>query len=121
MENAKVAVFEDNHSLREMYEDFLKAYGHQILCSAATMEQARALIETLEPGMLDAAIVDGNLSGGSSGDDGREIVRRLHERDATIATIAMSGAGQIEGAKHQVGKDNIVKLTEVLNNLKRSY
>lgn len=103
--------------MRETYEDFLGAFGHQIVCSAATMEQARELIEGLEPGSVDAAVVDGNLNGGSSGDDGREIVRLLHERDPNIATIAMSGAGNIEGAKHQVGKDNILKLTDVLKDL----
>jgi DNA-binding NtrC family response regulator len=117
MENAKVAVFEDNHTLTKLYHDLLGSYGHQIVSSAKTMEQARELIASLEPGTLDAAIVDGNLSSGSTGDDGREIVRLLGERDGKLATIAMSGAGPIEGATHQVGKDKVLQLLDVLAEL----
>ncbi len=111
MENAKIAYFEDQESLRRIVTIFLRDAGHEVLHAIDTMEKARALIAELEPESIDVAIVDGNLGSGSTGEDGKEIVRLLRERlGNSVVVIGSSGSDDVAGADYQASKGgNVVQ------------
>jgi DNA-binding response OmpR family regulator len=121
MENAKVVYFEDSEIFQEMMTIYLKIAGHQVIHSAHTMDQARKLIDTLKPGMVNVAIVDGNLNSGHTGNDGREIVELLRAKDENIVIIGSSGDGEVEGADYQAPKSGSVTslIPELIENIKK--
>lgn len=81
MDHARVAVFEDQESIRQILSLSLSARGHTVALEACDMDAARNLIETLEEDSFDVAVVDGNLGEGTvSGDDGAEIARLLRQK-----------------------------------------
>ncbi len=119
MENARIVHFEDDESFRKLCEIYVdKMFGHQVLYSIASMDQAREFIEGLETGQVDVAIIDGNLNSRTiSGNDGAEIVELLHAKDPRVTTIGFSGGGDVPGANLQVGKGNFDKLKEAIKEL----
>jgi CheY-like chemotaxis protein len=82
MEKAKVAIFEDNESLRALYTQHLltSEQGHVVAAEAGTLSESYDVLDQIDAGYLevDAIILDGNLSpNDTSGNDAREIVKRV--------------------------------------------
>jgi hypothetical protein len=121
MENAKVVYFEDSESLQELASVYLQMALNHIVRSALTMDQARELINQLEPGTVNVAIVDGNLTSTvHTGNDGREIVELLRAKDENIIIIGSTGDDIVEGADYQVPKVGNVaaSLSEMIHDIK---
>ncbi|MCA9332377.1 hypothetical protein KDA00_00720 [Candidatus Saccharibacteria bacterium] len=123
MDNARIAHFEDNESLRQLLSEMFQYYGHAIVGVASTMEEAGQLVEHIEPGEVDIAIVDGNLTRNGPGQvgenrDGAEIANLLRSKFGNSVTIiGYPGYGVIEGAdvNLQKGKPQLLidKIAEI--------
>lgn len=81
------------------------------------MHQVREVINTLEGGDADVALVDGNLSNRVTGEDGVEITRLLRAKfGESVVVIGVSGDHEIDGADHNVSKtdDTEARLLEII-------
>lgn len=119
MEGAKVGIFEDSDTWQGILTRIVERGGHEVQLTATTMEEARAALAELTPGLLDVAIVDGNLDEDSfSGDDGREITAQLHEIGGVVV-IGFSGSREVDGADYTVRKsgDPRTEIPEIIDNL----
>ena len=105
MEGARVGLFEDSKQWAELVTEIVGDEGHTVTVKAATIEEARSVIDGLEEGSLDVAIVDGNLNPNtSSGADGVEVTRLLREKVGAVTVIGFSGGNDIPGVDHSVSK-----------------
>jgi hypothetical protein len=103
-ENAKIAIFEDNLSLRTILSRNLTALGHTIVAEARTMPEAQELIPRLKDLGTQIAVIDGTLGPvKSEGREGAEIARGIKESSPGITTIGWS-TDFIEGTDLFFGK-----------------
>lgn len=113
MREANIIIFEDSDATTEGIRlNFSKnntgpEYSFKIIEAVSTIDSARKLIEDLEEGEVDFAIVDGNLSPGSTdSQEGAEIVRLLHENFTDIVTIGFSASPREFGASVMIHKQD---------------
>lgn len=107
MENARVGIIEDNELVRGMLSRFVVEMGlHEIVFTAQTMNEALAAIESLQPGDVDVALVDGNLSPNrDDSSEGAQISELLRAKlGETVTIIGISGSGPVEGADINIPK-----------------
>ena len=85
MENARIAVFEDNEAMRDLLRRMADLTGHAVVAEAVNLEEASDIIENIE---FDVAVVDGNLEKAAdlSCRDGKAVVNaiRTHRQGAKI-------------------------------------
>lgn len=98
MENAKVAIFEDSEDWQALFGETVEDAGHTVVGRAISMPEAESLVDTLEEGSVDVAIVDGNLSRDVSGADGERIAGLLHQKFDGIMVIGASSSEDVRGA-----------------------
>ena len=65
-----VLIIDDDTDFRDLISDVLQAWGHRVVGEAATIADARAVVESLRP---DAILVDVGLPDG----DGRDLAERF--------------------------------------------
>ena len=115
MLHAKVGVFEDHLLHRDTLRQTLEIYDHNVVVEVGTIDEAREIIPVLTPGIMDVAIIDGNLRPSViDGEDGREVAGLLRATLGQILLIGYSGAGCVEGVDIDTGKDirGVVKAIE---------
>lgn len=118
MENAKIGIFDDADFVRKIFREYLELDGHTIVAEADTVEDSKASIETMEPGTMDIAIVDGNFSGTRlDSTEGSEIARTLRSRLPEVVIIGVSSAAPIEGADINYSKDNFTQARRYIKDL----
>ena len=100
MHEAKVAIFDDNETIRNLMRLILEIELHEVAFEAATMHESTEIIEALEEGDIDVAVVDGNLDGPiADGRDGEQIVSLLIEkRFSQLLVVGFSGSHPIPSA-----------------------
>lgn len=107
----KLALFEDDQFLIDVMTGLLKKNGHDVVLTCMSLADSRIALTVDSHGKLksaidfDAAIVDGNLSPGISGQDGVQICRLLRTINPSPVIIGNSGGGTVVGADHQARKD----------------
>jgi CheY-like chemotaxis protein len=76
LENARIAVFEDNETLRDLLRHMAALTGHTVVAEAINLDEATGVIENIE---FDVAVVDGNLekSRDLSCKDGKAVVNAI--------------------------------------------
>jgi two-component system NtrC family response regulator len=87
---ARILLIDDDASLREVLAFTLREQGHEVE-AAANGTDGLAL---LERGLPDAVITDLKMPG----IDGLEVLRRVHEIDASLPVIVLTAFGSIEAA-----------------------
>jgi len=118
MDRAKIGLFDDQKTIRDALRDGLEDAGHSIELEADTLAAARDEIAMLDPSTLDVAVVDGNLTKRDiSGSDGAEITALLHGLGG-ITVIGFSASAPVEGADHNVFKDEgITPILDIISGL----
>ena len=99
MENAKIAIFEDRAELRELLNINLTAYTtHSVVVEAGSVEEATKVVNELNPGDIDIALVDGKYSPKSKDcSEGAQIVELLRAKFGDLVSIvAISSAHEDE-------------------------
>lgn len=111
MKQARVAVFEDSPDWQRLYETFLADDGHQVVASATSMPEARETIDALEPGDIDVALVDGNISPNARGAfEGDELANLLRIKLGNVTIIGVSNERDIVGADTNIIKTRTPRL-----------
>lgn len=111
MENARLAIIEDNESLVQVVETLLEVHGHELTEKLSTMEDVRRKVRNLSKSQIDAVIVDGNLGRETTGEDGAEAVSLIRRHLGGICVIGYSASGHVKGADYDSRKD----INEVLS------
>ena len=121
MENAKIGLFEDHDRLREnIARELVDTYRHQVPVLAASAAEALAVIKGLEPGSLDVALVDGNLTRGRKDNaEGARIAKALREvLGDGVSIIGMSLTEEpIAGADIDIPKSNMGAIAAHIDSL----
>ena len=107
MENARVAIFEDDPQIQRLLAMFVVEQGlHRIVALARSIEEAVTAIDALEPDGLDVALVDGNLSPGREDSaEGAQIAAMLRAKFGDMVTIiGISGSNPIGAADINITK-----------------
>lgn len=111
MEQARVVIIEDSDVMRFAYNASLSVAGHQVVAEATSMTQVHEVLGNLEPGQVDIAIVDGNLTPGARGcDEGARVVELIREMLPEVRAIGASNEQPIRGADINVDKGDIGQL-----------
>lgn len=119
MKDGKVAIFEDDEIMRRGLRDIVNLSGNEVVILASTLAESQRSIHDRfsEYGhlALDIALVDGNLDGGESGDDGVAIAQLLSRYgDENLAIINISGVNQeIAGTHLRLSKRQLTFLLDV--------
>jgi CheY-like chemotaxis protein len=82
--NGRILLVEDDEAVRELMKDLLEAQGHTVFCAAAP-DQALELHASAGP--FDLAVTDVIMPGIG----GRELARRLAERQPGLRVLYVSG------------------------------
>ena len=102
MNEAKVGVFDDNKPIRELLRQILEIDSHRVVVEAARVQEAIAIIEAMEEGDIDVALVDGNLDGPErGGKDGESIASLLREKFSRVVVIGISSSDAIVSRPHK--------------------
>ena len=112
MDNARVALFEDDEAIRDLVQRRLERSGHSIGVVASNMDEARSVIAELEAGSVDVAVVDGHM--GVSREDGTEISRLIHERFSNVVVVGHSSSGIVPGADINADKLGSTSLLDII-------
>lgn len=105
MEKARVAVFEDSIVIRSLLRQILEVDSHMVTFEAATVQEAIEVIEALEEGDIDVALVDGNLDGLQfNGRDGELIASLLRRKLSQVVVIGISATHDIPSAHINIDK-----------------
>ncbi len=111
MNEAKVGVFDDNKPIRGLLRQILEIDSHTVVVEAARMQEAIAVIEAMEDGDIDVALVDGNLDGPQrGGKDGELIASLLREKFSRVVVIGISGSDAIASAHINIEKSRAASL-----------
>lgn len=119
MKDGKVAIFEDDDVMRRGLRDLVALSGNEVVIAASTLAESQESIRDRvnEYGhlALDIALVDGNLDGGESGEDGAAIAKLLSRYgDKDLAIINISGVNEdIDGTHFRLSKRQLTFLLDV--------
>lgn len=118
MENAKIGIFDDREDIRGLLKLLLEQEKHSVVVEAESVEDSAQKIDSLHPGDLDVALVDGNLGMASDLSEGAEIARLLREKMADVVIVGISSTGEpIEGVDENIDKMESGKIKEYISNL----
>jgi len=93
MTRGKILLVEDNPLNRRLVRDLLAHHGHEVV-EATDVDEARALLEVLEP---DIVLVDLQLPGGSGEDVLQDIRGRAQGAELPVIVVTASAmAGEKE-------------------------
>jgi len=109
MENARVAIFEDNKLVQEGLSMWLEMSGHVVVKQVETFDAVNSTICGLAKSGegVDIALVDGNLSRGEiDGTEGAYICDRLKSTFPAVRVVGMSMAGPVPGADTDILKSD---------------
>lgn len=97
-ERANVCIINDSPGTIRATRFLLEISGHRVVATATTLEEAHAVIPTLENLGVQVVLVDGNLSpNDTSGQDGALIAQEIRRRALTVTTIGVSASGHVVG------------------------
>ena len=114
MENATVAIFDDDAEIIKHLEVLLEAYGHSVSRVTRSMDEVPEAVDVLAAHPVDVAIVDGNLHFSRlNSEDGKEVIRKLRAAEAARLIIGFSGTHDVEGADHNIPKG--ARVLEILD------
>ena len=98
-ENAKIFLVDDDEGTNRSLSFVLRIYGHTIVETATTLDEALEKIPSLDEKGVNVAIVDGNLSmEGQSGDDGEIVARQIKAQHPEIVVIGHATRNLIRNA-----------------------
>ncbi len=117
MDNARVALFEDDPTVSDALARRLQRHGHTVVVHAADMDEAKHVIENLNDGEVDVAIVDGNLGSGSG--DGAIITSLLKDKQADLPVVGNSANGKVAGADFNAEKAGSAILLSIIEDIPR--
>lgn len=124
MENAQVAIFEDNDLVREIYKGQLRETTHQVVAEADTLANALETIESIKLGNLvvDVILLDGNLDtkGQGFGYDAKTIVQAIQKNNLTAKVIGLSIDPMAEygvEVDYDLTKERRIELPTVIDSL----
>lgn len=106
MENARVALFENNQYVIELIEALVKRSRSQIVAEAHSFEEASTpeFIDILESERVDIAIVDQAMGGAIRN---AEIISKIRDRLPGVTVLALSEDGEVSGADRTFIKPDI--------------
>jgi len=114
---ARIAVFEDDPSLRRILKKYLEDDGHKVVLQAGTMQEALGVIPTLGKCSVQVAVIDGNLrEGDGSGRDGAMLNELIKQQFPEIKTIGWSG-GEVKGVDFAFGKSEYGEIGKKINEI----
>lgn len=93
MENARIVIFEDNASIRNILTTVMDMSSHSIVAEAATAADALAVVDRMAAGELEADVVvlDGNLDKDSTKcENAKQIAAAMREAGLTAKIIGFS-------------------------------
>jgi CheY-like chemotaxis protein len=112
-EEIKVAIFEDDKTYQDILKMILEEMGVSVVLLAATMDEAVAAIPTLEKKGVTHVFLDGNLSPGTSGEDGVRLNEKIKQQAPAVLTVGLSANDQpyvdVPLGKTEYYKDNALK------------
>lgn len=104
-ENADIFLAEDDSEKVADIRQILRGSGHRVLIMADNRRQAIGLAERLQPGLVQIALIDSNLSSNLNGQDAEDIIQRIHEQDPEVKIIGISYVDRVESADIQIVND----------------
>jgi hypothetical protein len=105
-----VAIFEDNGTFRFHLVDLVRFCRHDVVIEGITRDQSIGEIESRSKRLgkifLDAVLLDGNLDGGDTNEDGRDIAAAIREQPGgdKVFIVSTASEGLIEEADAHVSK-----------------
>ena len=119
MEGAKIAIFEDNESVRSVIRIRLFGSAHTVAHEATSLAESMSLIETMEEGDIDLALVDANYSGSiEDGSEGELIASILRNKFKNLVIVGISGTRPIPSAHYNVDKvEFVLKVGQIIDEL----
>jgi DNA-binding response OmpR family regulator len=116
-ENGKKSILlvDDEDENRILYADFLKTFGGYNVCIAGEEKEALFIFNGKKKGFFDLLLSDINLPFS----DGRDLARKIFEKDSGIKVLLMSGYSNLGG--NVMGFYFIAKpfsIFDLLNNIK---
>lgn len=120
MENAKIAIFEDDDTTRELLAELLQRSNHEIVIKSCSFEESVQIIDSLKPRSIDVVLLDGNLTEGrNDSKEGSQLAQMLRKKLSTeVAIIGITGSrNPIEGANIAIDKFEIDKIREYIASL----
>lgn len=115
-EKAKVFVAEDDPGWQARIQRYLARSNHQLVLTAQSLPESLAAINRFQELQIQVAIIDGNLDN-LKGTDGIELAQAIKDRAPNVKTIGFSALDKIPNTDVDLGKANIGKLGETINNL----
>lgn len=114
MKNGRIAIFEDDPGYMEALKIHVTLGGNEVVICSTSREKAladiRDRVERLGSLAVDIALVDGNLSGDTSNEDGREIAALLREHGGEeLFILSNSGTEELIGGADMKTKPALSK------------
>jgi DNA-binding NtrC family response regulator len=98
-ENPRAIIADDQPDVLEALRMLLKTEG----CDAQLANSPRRLLESLEEGEFDLALIDLNYARDTtSGQEGLDLLARIHEMDPVLPVVVMTAWGSVELAVEAV-------------------
>lgn len=119
-EKARVCIIDDDPIRQEMIAEYLEIFGHQVLLTALSLQQALAVIPRFKGTGINTALVDGNLTKkDDSGSDGARVTRAIRTEAPEVKIVGISGSGHVEGVDMNYNpiKDSLDNLAELVKRL----
>lgn len=119
MKPARVLIFDDHEKVLDSLTMFMTAFEHDVVGTAATVDEAKSLIESMEPDTADVALVDGSFNDGRTGNESGAIITdtlRAAFGDQ-VKIIGISASGDVVGVDVNIPKtdaNGIVSYIEAL-------
>lgn len=115
--NAEIFLAEDDEEMNRDIVDVVTGGGHVVIYNATDFETALSNVEKLEPGQIDAAVLDGNLDQQThTGEHGRILAEKIRAVDPNIPIIGISN-NEAPWATVDLRKINFDKLSKVLTDI----
>lgn len=105
----RIALIEDESALRRLCALRLAGSEHSIVIEAATMPEALEALSHFEELGVNMALLDGNLSGGSSGNDGEKLAGAIKDRFPQVTIVGFSSNPEgVRGADVSLDKSELL-------------
>ncbi len=108
----KIAIFDPDKHLQDALINMFQGFGHTIVASAQTSEQAKKELARLKPGDCDIFLVNGEMrQRADSYQEGEELVRIISERG--LGVVIGTSLEELEGAHDNISPGTVHMLTNL--------
>ena len=108
----KIAIFDPDVHLQDALKNMFQNFGHTVVASAQTSEQAKKELDRLDPGDCDIFLVNGEMrQRADSHQEGEELVRIIGERG--LGVVIGISLENLEGAHDNVIPGTVDMLTDL--------